>query len=59
MQMLPFLKLCGFRESGLQWLPAVGTANENLTKPPAAPQLKAWWKGQTLVQAIDKFRFLS
>ena len=54
-QLLPFLKQCGFREANLQWLPAVGTLNENLTRPPSAPQLAAWWKGPTLVQAIDAF----
>ena len=55
-QLLPFLKQCGFREANLQWLPAVGTLNENLTAPPADPRLAAWWEGPTLVQAIDAFR---
>lgn len=55
-QLLPFLKQCGFRESSLQWLPAVGTANENLVKQPTAPELNSWWKGRTLLQTIDSFR---
>lgn len=54
--LLPFLKLCGFREASVQWLPAVGTQNENLTSAPTAPELKSWWNGPTLVQAIDNFR---
>jgi len=55
--LLPFLKLCGFREASLQWLPAVGTQNQNLTSSPTAPGLKAWWKGPTLVEAIDNFKY--
>lgn len=55
-QVLPFLKACGFKESSVQWLPAVGTQNENLTKPPTAPELAAWWRGPTLVDAIDSFK---
>ena len=55
--LLPFLKMCGFREASLQWLPAVGTQNQNLTGPPTAPELKAWWNGPTLVQAIDTFKY--
>lgn len=53
--MLPFLKQCGFRERTIQWLPAVGPQGENLNKPPNAAELAAWWKGPTLVQAIDAF----
>lgn len=56
-QLLPFLKQCGFREGSLQWLPAVGTSNENLATSPTAPELKSWWSGPTLVQAIDRFRW--
>ena len=51
----PFLKQCGFRESSVQWLPAVGIQNQNLVKAPDAPQLTAWWSGPTLVDAIDSF----
>lgn len=39
----------------MHWLPAVGILNENLVKPPSAPELKAWWSGPTLLQAIDSF----
>lgn len=52
--LLPFLTSVGFREASLQWLPAVGPAGQNLKAPPTEPLL-AWWKGPTLVQAIDKF----
>lgn len=49
-QLEPFLKTCGFRESAIQWLPAVGPSGDNLAKPPADPRLAAWWKGPTLAQ---------
>ncbi|KAF8073115.1 RFC3 [Scenedesmus sp. PABB004] len=55
-QLLPFLKSVGFRDAAVQWLPAVGPAGQNLVSPPTAPQLAAWWRGPTLVQAIDAFR---
>lgn len=55
-QLEPFLRTCGFRESAIQWLPAVGPSGENLAKPASDPRLAAWWKGPTLAQAIDNFR---
>lgn len=54
-QLLPFLKSAGFKESGLQWLPAVGPAGQNLVAKPSEPLLASWWKGPTLVEAIDAF----
>lgn len=53
-ELLPFLKSVGFKEQALQWLPAVGPAGQNLNAPPTESLLK-WWKGPTLVQAIDAF----
>jgi len=52
----PYLRsTCGFKDSQLQWLPAVGPAGQNLTGPPSEPGL-SWWKGgPCLVQAIDNF----
>lgn len=54
-QLLPFLKSVGFKESCLQWLPAVGPAGQNLIAKPTEPLLARWWKGPTLVEAIDAF----
>lgn len=54
-ELQPFLRTCGFKDSSVQWLPAVGPAGENLVAPPSAPELKAWWSGPTLVSAIDAF----
>jgi len=53
--MEPFLKSCGFKESSMQWLPAVGPTGENLVTPPQHPALASWYKGPTLAQAIDGF----
>jgi translation elongation factor EF-1alpha len=53
-ELLPFLKSVGFKEQSLQWLPAVGPAGQNLNAPPTEPLL-SWWRGPTLVQAIDAF----
>lgn len=54
-ELLPFLKSVGFKEQALQWLPAVGPAGQNLNTPPTEPLLSSWWKGPTLVAAIDTF----
>lgn len=52
----PFLRTSGFRDALVQWLPAVGPSGENLTEPPREPDLAAWWRGPTVVQAIDAFK---
>lgn len=55
--LLPFLRTSGFRESAVQWLPAVGPTAQNLTGPPAEPALSSWWPGPpSVVDAIDAFR---
>lgn len=52
----PFLKLSGFKESLTTWLPAVGPTGENLVGPPTEPQLASWWRGPSVVQAIDAMK---
>ena len=52
----PFLKVSGFRESQITWLPAVGPSGVNLIGPPTEPALAQWWQGPTLVQAIDSLK---
>lgn len=54
--LLPFLRTSGFRESQVQWLPAVGPSGQNLTGPPTEPGLASWWRGPSVVAAIDAFR---
>ena len=62
----PFLvKTCGFKDSSLQWLPAVGPTGQNLISPPTEPLLYKWWNSRDgsgdgsscphLTQAIDRF----
>lgn len=51
----PFLRTCGFRDSALQWLPAVGPLGENLVTAPVDPILKSWFHGPSVVDAIDAF----
>ncbi len=56
-QLSPFLASCGFKDSSVQWLPAIGPTGDNLTQPPAQDSgLGSWWQGPTLVQAIDTFK---
>lgn len=43
------------QESTVQWLPAVGPSGQNLVSPPTEPELVKWWKGPTVMQAIDTF----
>jgi elongation factor 1 alpha-like protein len=52
----PFLRQCGFPNSALQWLPVAGPTGQNITRAPTEPALAAWWKGPTLLQAIDAFK---
>ena len=52
----PFLKLSGFKESLTAWLPAVGPSGENLVGAPSVPQLASWWRGPSVVQAIDAMK---
>ncbi|EIE22483.1 hypothetical protein COCSUDRAFT_47906 [Coccomyxa subellipsoidea C-169] len=54
--LLPFLRTSGFRESQVQWLPAVGPSGQNLTDHPTEPALSSWWRGPSVVAAIDAFR---
>ena len=54
-QLEPFLRVCGFRDAAVQWLPAVGPTGQNLVASPTEPTLAAWWRGPTVVAAIDRF----
>lgn len=54
--LLPFLRTSGFREAHIQWLPAVGPSGQNLTGPPTEPALAAWWRGPSVMDAIEAFR---
>ncbi|KAH7297984.1 hypothetical protein KP509_25G022100 [Ceratopteris richardii] len=48
----PFLKHCGFKESGIRWIPLSAMENENLVTQPVNGQM-LWYRGPTLLQALD------
>jgi len=49
-------KQAGFREADLTFIPCSGLTGENLTLPPRTEQLSSWYKGHTLMQAIDNLK---
>lgn len=51
----PFLRQCGFKDSGIRWIPLSAMENENLVTPPTKEQLKLWYRGPSLLEAIDTF----
>jgi translation elongation factor EF-1alpha len=51
--LLPFLEHTGFSEKELVWVPIVGLSGENL-KEPATNDKAAWYKGPTLLEALDQ-----
>ncbi|KAK3792297.1 hypothetical protein RRG08_007375 [Elysia crispata] len=47
----------GFREADVTFVPCSGLSGENLSRPPAVPELVAWYTpATTLVEQIDKLR---
>eukprot|EP00095_Tigriopus_kingsejongensis_P001730 maker-scaffold514_size150699-snap-gene-0.26 protein:Tk01730 transcript:maker-scaffold514_size150699-snap-gene-0.26-mRNA-1 annotation:"GG14552" len=49
-----FLKLVGFKEADVTYVPCSGFTGDNLTQP--SGHLGAWYAGPTLLAAIDGFR---
>jgi len=49
-------KQAGFREADLTFIPCSGLTGENLTLPPKTELLSCWYKGHTLMQAIDNLK---
>jgi len=50
------LKQAGYRDADLTFIPTSGLTGENLCLPPESPSFLAWYKGTTLIQAIDAFK---
>ena len=50
----PFLKKSGFKDAALQFIPTSGLSGENLISRSDA-QLKSWYNGATLIEAINNF----
>eukprot|EP00090_Calanus_glacialis_P037688 TRINITY_DN6513_c0_g1_i1.p1 TRINITY_DN6513_c0_g1~~TRINITY_DN6513_c0_g1_i1.p1 ORF type:complete len:727 (-),score=240.56 TRINITY_DN6513_c0_g1_i1:146-2326(-) len=49
-------KQAGFREADLTFIPCSGLTGENLTLSPRTELLSTWYKGHTLMQAIDNLK---
>lgn len=49
-----FLKTIGFRSQDIVFVPCSGLTGENLTQPPSTLQLKSWYSGLNLLEAIGK-----
>lgn len=50
-----FLKLAGFKESDVTYIPCSGLTGENLVKPPTDPLLTGWYQGPTLITVIGMY----
>ncbi|KAI3779459.1 hypothetical protein L2E82_09178 [Cichorium intybus] len=53
MQLGVFLRSCNFRDSGVTWVPMSAMENQNLVGPPSDARLVSWYKGPSLLEAID------
>lgn len=51
-----FLKLAGFKEKDVSFVPCSGLSGENLVEPSVNPLITRWYKGPCLVDVIDKFQ---
>ncbi|KAG1689341.1 HBS1-like protein [Nymphon striatum] len=50
-----YLKQIGYKDSDVKYIPCSGLVGENINEGPVDEKLKAWYKGLTLIQAIDEF----
>ncbi|KAG7160014.1 HBS1-like protein-like [Homarus americanus] len=51
-----FLKTVGFKDADVVYIPCSGLTGENLVKPSTEERLCSWYKGPTLLQAIDQLK---
>uniref|UniRef100_A0AAR2M5I5 HBS1-like protein n=1 Tax=Pygocentrus nattereri TaxID=42514 RepID=A0AAR2M5I5_PYGNA len=51
-----FLKLAGFKESDVYYVPTSGLSGENLTTRSKEAELTAWYTGPCLLEQIDSFK---
>ncbi|XP_021367800.1 HBS1-like protein isoform X1 [Mizuhopecten yessoensis] len=54
-----FLKTAGYRDTDISFIPCSGLSGENLAKTVSEPQLSAWYRGNTLVEQIDRFKIVT
>lgn len=53
-KLMPLLKQSGYRDSAVTFVPLSGLQGENLDKGAQTPELKAWYTGPSLIEAIDR-----
>ncbi|XP_078176505.1 uncharacterized protein LOC144569879 isoform X2 [Carex rostrata] len=53
LQLGPFLRSCGFKGSGLKWIPLSAMENQNLITPASDSRLSSWYNEGCLLDAID------
>jgi elongation factor 1 alpha-like protein len=46
----------GFLQEEIIFVPISGLAGENLIAPSEDPNLKKWWKGECLIDILDKLK---
>ncbi|CAH1429919.1 unnamed protein product [Lactuca virosa] len=53
LQLGVFLRSCNFKDSNVTWVPLSAMENQNLVAPPSDARLLSWYKGGSLLEAID------
>ncbi|CAI9300068.1 unnamed protein product [Lactuca saligna] len=56
LQLGVFLRSCNFKDSNVTWVPLSAMENQNLVAPPSDARLLSWYKGGSLLEAIDAFQ---
>ncbi|XP_058222288.1 uncharacterized protein LOC131332220 isoform X3 [Rhododendron vialii] len=56
MQVGTFLRSCGFKDSSVSWVPLSAIENQNLVVAASDSRLLSWYKGPSLLGAIDSLR---
>ncbi|KAL3867651.1 hypothetical protein ACJMK2_040522 [Sinanodonta woodiana] len=54
-KMSMFMKQAGYKEENISCIPCSGLTGENLAQSSKEPLFSSWYKGNTLVEQIDKF----
>ncbi|XP_030510806.2 uncharacterized protein LOC115725432 isoform X6 [Cannabis sativa] len=55
-QLGTFLRVCGFKDSSVFWIPLSVMENQNLVAAPSDARLSSWYRGPNLLDAIDAFQ---
>ncbi|XP_058097737.1 uncharacterized protein LOC131242843 isoform X2 [Magnolia sinica] len=56
LQLGTFLRLCGFKESLMMWIPLSAMENQNLVAAASDARLSSWYEGPHLLDAIDSLQ---